>query len=70
MRDSAEEAAMCHHVLVRLSAEEKQTVRRLSGILIPAYAALALAVIAGFVLGHAPDRQEIVASVPTIAASR
>lgn len=61
---------MCHHVLVRLSAEEKQTVRRLSRLLIPAYAGLALAVIAGFVLGQAPDRHELVASVPAVAASR
>jgi hypothetical protein len=34
---------MCHHVPVRLSAEEKQVVRRLSNVLIPAYAVLASA---------------------------
>ena len=61
---------MCHHVPVRLSAEEKRVVRRLSNVLIPAYAVLALAVIAGFVLGHAPDRHEILASVPAVAGSR
>jgi len=61
---------MCHHVPVRLLAEEKQVVRRLSSVLIPAYTALALVVIAGFAFGHAFDRHEIVASVPAVAAPR
>ena len=61
---------MCHHVPVRLSAEERQAVGRLSGLLIPAYAMLALVAIAGFALGHAPDRHAVVASVPAVAASR
>lgn len=61
---------MCHHAPVRLSAEEKQAVRRLSRVLIPACAMLALAVIAGLALGHAPDRHAVVASVPAAAAPR
>jgi hypothetical protein len=61
---------MCHHVPVRLSAEEQQAVRRLTGIMIPACALLALAVVAGFALGPAPDRHEVVASVPAVDASR
>jgi hypothetical protein len=60
---------MCH-VPVRLSAEEHQAVRRLSGVLLPAYAVLALAVIASFALGLGPDRGELVASVPVVAAPR
>jgi hypothetical protein len=61
---------MCHHVPVRLSAEEKRAVRCLSGVLIPACAMLALAVIAGLALGHTPDRHTVVASVPAAAAPR
>ncbi len=60
---------MCH-VPVRLSAEEKQAVRRLSNILVPAYAVLALAVVAGLAIGHAPDRHEVIASVPAGDVSR
>jgi len=61
---------MCHHIPVMLSAEEKQAVRRLSGFLVPAYAVLALAVIAGVAFTHhAPERQDRFASVPA-ASSR
>jgi hypothetical protein len=60
---------MCH-VPVRLSAEEQQAVRRLSGVLIPAYAVLALAVIASLALGLGHDRGELVASVPAVATPR
>jgi hypothetical protein len=61
---------MCHHVPVRFSAEDKQAARRLSGVLFPAYAVLAVAVIVGFALGHARDRNAVVASAPAVAASR
>ena len=37
---------MCHHVHVTLSAEEKKDVKKLSGIMIPVYASIMLAMIA------------------------
>jgi hypothetical protein len=61
---------MCHHLPVTLSAEDKQSVQRLTGMLIPAYAAVALAVIAALAVVHAPRSHELVASVATPAASR
>ena len=61
---------MCHHLPVSLSAEDKKAVRRLSGVLIPAYAAVALAVIAALAVVHAPRSNELVASASLPAASR
>ena len=37
---------MCHRVYVMLSAEDKQDVKKLSGIMIPVYASIMLALIA------------------------
>ena len=37
---------MCHRVYVKLSAEDKQDVKKLSGIMIPVYASIMLALIA------------------------
>lgn len=61
---------MCHHLPVTLSAEDKRSVKRLTGVLIPAYAAVALAVIAALVVFHAPRSGELVASAAVPAASR
>ena len=61
---------MCHHFPVTLSAEDKKSVKRLSGMLIPAYAAVALAVIAALAVVHAPPPNELVASAAPPAASR
>ena len=68
--EAATEAAMCHHLPVNLSAEDKKSVKRLTGVLIPAYAAVALAVIAALVVVPAPRSGELVASAALPAASR
>jgi hypothetical protein len=62
------EASMCHHVHVRLSAEEKSAVKQLSGLLIPIYAAVVLVVIAVVVAGGGPQQSELIAarSVPIL----
>lgn len=60
---------MCHRLPVTLSAEDKKAAKRLTGVLIPAYAAVGLAVIAAFAVAHAPPSTELVASVVP-AASR
>jgi hypothetical protein len=61
-------ASMCHHLPVRLSAEEKSAVKQLSGLLIPVYAAVVLAVIAVVAAGSGPQQNELIAarSVPTL----
>lgn len=61
---------MCHHLPVTLSAEDKKSMKRLTGVLIPAYAAVALAMIAAFVVVHSPPSGELVASAALPAASR
>ena len=59
---------MCHHVYVKLSAEEKKEAKKLSGILIPVYASIVLAVIAVVALSGAPRQGEQMAS--TTATTR
>jgi hypothetical protein len=53
---------MCHHVHVRLSAEDKAAVKTMSGWMIPAYAMAVLAVIALVAVTGAPRPGELVAS--------
>ena len=53
---------MCHHVHVTLSAEDKAAARKLTGIMIPAYAAVLLAIVA-VVSITAPRSSERIASV-------
>lgn len=53
---------MCHHVHVRISAEERQSARRFSGALIPAYASIALALLAAAVIFQPPRQGELVAA--------
>jgi hypothetical protein len=55
---------MCRHVHVALSEEERQAVRKLSGVLIPAYAMVALAIIGLAAFNMAPRSGELVASAP------
>jgi hypothetical protein len=61
---------MCHHIHVTLSAEEKQAARKLSGIMIPVYASIVLAIIAVVSLTGAPRQGEQVASTTAPAATR
>jgi hypothetical protein len=60
---------MCHHVHIKLNAEEKSGVKRISGLLIPVYAAVVLAVIAAAAAaGGGPRQTELIAarSIPAI----
>ncbi len=63
---------MCHHVHVHvtLSAEDKKDVKKLSGIMIPVYASIVLAVVAVVALGSAPRQGELIASNTVPAATR
>jgi len=63
---------MCHAVRVRLPPEEAKQVRRVSGMMIPVYACLALIAVAAVMLSSAPRSGEQVAvannATPTKAA--
>ena len=59
---------MCHHVHVTLSAEDKKDVKKLSGIMIPVYASIVLAVIAVVAVTSAPRQGELIASTSVPAA--
>ena len=61
---------MCHHVHVTLSAEDKKGARKLSGIMIPVYASIVLAVVAVVTLTGGPPRGELIASSAAPAAAR
>jgi hypothetical protein len=61
---------MCHHVHVTLSAEEKKDVRKLSGIMIPVYASILLAMIAVAAFSGAPRQGELIASSAASSATR
>jgi hypothetical protein len=52
---------MCHTVRVRLSPAEKKEVRKLSGVMIPIYASIALVLIAVMVATHVPRSGEAIA---------
>ena len=59
---------MCHHVHVRLSAEEKAATRKMAGFMIPVYASIVLAVIAVVAVTGTPRQGEQIAttSVPAV----
>jgi hypothetical protein len=59
---------MCHHVHVRLSADEEKSVKKLSGVLIPAYASIVLALLAATVFIQQPRQSEMVASAAPAAS--
>ena len=61
---------MCHHVHVTLSAEDKKDVKRLSGLMIPIYASIVLAVFAVVALTGTPRQGELIASASAPAAAR
>lgn len=52
---------MCHAVRIRLSAEEKKDVRKLSGVLIPIYASVVLVLLAAVAVTQVPRSHEPVA---------
>jgi hypothetical protein len=62
---------MCHHhIHVILSAEEKKEVKRLSGIMIPVYASVMLALIAFVVITGGSRQGDMIASTAAPAATR
>ncbi len=63
---------MCHHahVHVTLSAEDKAAAKKLSGIMIPVYASIVLAVIAVVALSGPPRPGEQIAATSIPAATR
>jgi hypothetical protein len=61
---------MCHHVYVKLSAEDRKDVKKLSGVMIPVYASIVLAVIAVVAVSGAPRQGELIASSSAPAATR
>ena len=52
---------MCHAVRVKLSPAEKKEVRKLSGVLIPIYASVALALLAVTVVTRLPRSDNAIA---------
>jgi hypothetical protein len=65
-----EEAPMCRHVHVTLSAEDKKDVKKLSGIMIPVYASIVLAVVAVVAVTGTPRHGEVIAATSVPAAAR
>jgi hypothetical protein len=61
---------MCHHVYVRLSAEERKAVTKLSGVLIPAYALALLAMFAFAALSHQPRSGETLTAAAEMPAAK
>ena len=59
---------MCHHVYVRLSAEEKATARKMAGFMVPVYASIVLAVIAVVALTGTLRQGEQIAATSVPAA--
>jgi hypothetical protein len=61
---------MCHHVHVTLSPEERAYARRLTGYMVPVYAAVVLVIIAVAAVTGGPRSGELVASASAPVASR
>ena len=61
---------MCHRGYITLSAEEKKDVKKLSGVMIPIYASIMLALIAVVAVTGGSRQGELVASTATPAATR
>ncbi len=61
---------MCYRVHVVLSAEDKQDIKKLSGIMIPIYASIMLALIAVVAVTGSSRQGELVASNAAPAATR
>lgn len=53
---------MCHHGRIRLSAEDREDVRNLSGIMLPIYATAMVALLAFIVVTGGSRQGELVAS--------
>lgn len=60
---------MCHAVRVKLSAAEKKEVRKLSGVVIPVYASVALVLFAVAMFAHLPRSNDSIAVAKNGAAT-
>jgi hypothetical protein len=61
---------MCHHVHVTLSPDERACAKRLTGLIIPVYAAVVLAIIAVAAVTGGPRSGALVASASNPTALR
>jgi hypothetical protein len=61
---------MCHHGRIRLSAEDREDVRKLSGIMLPIYATAMVALLAFIVVTGGSRQGELVASTTAPASTR
>jgi hypothetical protein len=60
---------MCHRAYVTLSAEDKKDVKKLSGIMIPVYASIMLALIAIVAVSGGSRQGELLATAAASAAT-
>jgi|GEM_PF-690697 hypothetical protein len=61
---------MCHRVRVLLSTEDKQDVKKLTGILIPVYATVMLVLVATVAVTMTLQQGELIASNVTSVSAR
>ena len=61
---------MCHRVRVLLSTEDKQYVKKLTGILIPVYATVMLVLVATVAVTMTLQQGELIASNVTSVSAR
>jgi hypothetical protein len=65
-----QEAQMCRHILVTLSAEEKTVVKKLSGVMLPVNASILLAMVALVAIAGSSRQGELIASSSAPTATR
>lgn len=53
---------MCHRVRVLLSTEDKEDVKKLTGIIVPAYATIMLVLVAAIAVSMTSRQGELIAS--------
>jgi hypothetical protein len=61
---------MCHHGRVRLSAEDREDAKKLSGIVVPIYATAMVALLAFVVVTGGSRQGELVTSTTAPASTR
>lgn len=61
---------MCHYGRMKLSAEDRESVKKLSGVIIPVYATAMLALIAFVVVAGGSREGELIASTTVPASTR
>jgi len=61
---------MCHHRRMKLSAEDRESVKKLSGAMIPVYATAMLALIAFVVVAGGSREGELIASTTVPVSTR